>query len=198
MEKDCWGWQTPVAAFAADGPPGAGSTPIEEHCTAHQAIGATVRLPLGLASMRAAPAGVQALRWQPYTMVNIGCIAEQRSGLGKLHGSPARSYAREPVGSPRHAGCSTCAPCSLLLPNGADGPTGSPPTAAAATDVPCRRSLSQARRGALQPLQLDIALQRVIKGSRQGRMDDFEKAILFTFDQTGSVGPDIKAQSQVR
>ncbi|KAI7842372.1 hypothetical protein COHA_004011 [Chlorella ohadii] len=27
-------------------------------------------------------------------------------------------------------------------------------------------------------------------------MDDFEKAILFTFDQTGSVGPDIKAQSQ--
>lgn len=29
-------------------------------------------------------------------------------------------------------------------------------------------------------------------------MDDFEKAILFTFDQTGGVGPDIKAQSQVR
>lgn len=29
-------------------------------------------------------------------------------------------------------------------------------------------------------------------------MDDFEKAILFTFDQTGSVGPDIKTQSQVR
>jgi exportin-T len=27
-------------------------------------------------------------------------------------------------------------------------------------------------------------------------MDDFEKAILFTFDHTGGVGPDIKAQSQ--
>lgn len=29
-------------------------------------------------------------------------------------------------------------------------------------------------------------------------MDDFEKAILFTFDQTGRAGSDIKAQSQVR
>ncbi len=86
--------------------------------------------------------------------------------------------------------CCQTAPMVLLVPR---RPLPPPPTC-----LPCRRSLSQARRGALQPLQLDIALQRVIKGSRQGRMDDFEKAILFTFDQTGSVGPDIKAQSQVR